>query len=320
MNQETTAVQETLAEIGMSNGTLQPVTTTSYPQNERVRQGLAKRAAKGKFLPEPIGSADFTGHFKFGWVPTDALLIDPAYQRKLQKKKILKMARSWDQNKVGVFVVNKRPAHSQNEQTLFYVIDGQHRHAAMQLIDNYPEQVYCQIFEGLSLEEEALMFHDLDSERDNLTPGASFNALLAAKNPVALGIKDVADSLGFTLEMGKSESASNLRAFKTLQDMYRRVGTPGLTRILSVLKAAWPNQAKAASEPLLRGLELFFDKYPHADDERLVKVLAPSTPMYVIGTARRIQEDLSSVIYSAVGQTIRGMYNKGLRYKLSAWL
>ncbi len=304
------SVQETLAEMGPSDGTLQPVAVS---QSQKVKQGLVKRATKGKFVAEPIGPANFTAKFKFGWVPTDALLVD-RYQRVLRKPKVLKFARNWDQNKVGIFVVNIR------HNGAYYVIDGQHRHAALQMIENYPSHIYCQIFEGLSYEEEALMFHDLDSERDNLTPGASFNALLEGKDANALGITAVATSLGFTLEVGATTKQNNLRAFKTLQDIYRRVGTSGLTRILNVIKQSWPSQTSSTSEPILRGLELFFDKYPHADDERLVKVLAPTTPMYVIGTARRIQEDLSSVIFAAVGQTIRGMYNKGLRYKLTAWM
>jgi hypothetical protein len=67
---------------------------------------------------------------------------------------------------------------------------------------------------------------------------------------------------------------------------------------------------------MLVGLEYFFQKYPSASDKRLVTVLSATTPIHVIATARRLQEDLSSSYYITVAQTIRGLYNKGLRYKL----
>lgn len=288
-------------------GELQPMQLNK--QAQAAREGTIKRKG-GKFAAEPISANFNNAAFRYGWVPTDAVLVGK-YQRKLQRSKIIKMAHNWDQNKVGTFVVNHRTATGQ-----YFVIDGQHRHAAMQLIENYPTHIYCQIFENLSYEDEAQMFHDLDSERDNLTPGAKFTALIEAKNPVALGIKDVAERAGYTVMYSEGPKHGNLRAYKTLQDIFRRTGSAGLYRILATSKTAWPNNSEATSEPMLRGLELFFQKYPQADDARLVKVLGLTTPMYVIATARRIQEDLSSVIYSAVAQTIRGIYNKGLRYKL----
>src|SRR6185312_6141839 len=121
------------------------------------RKPVIKKRAQA---PDTIRATFDNSGFTFGWVPTDAILVDRQYQRRLQKKKIIKMAHNWDQNKVGVFVVNHKTSVGQ-----YFVIDGQHRHAAMQLIENYPTHVYCQIFTNLTTEEEARMFHDLDNER-----------------------------------------------------------------------------------------------------------------------------------------------------------
>lgn len=298
-----------VTEGSFSESELKPVKVV-HPQTEKARLGTIQRREGGKFVADKITATFEPVNYKFSWVPTDALMVDK-YQRKLQKPKIIRMAHNWDQNKLGLFVVNHRTASGQ-----YFVIDGQHRHAAMQLIEDYPTHVYCQVFDNLTYEQEARMFHDLDTQRDNLTPGARFTALLEAKDAIALGIKEVAEETGYNVTYSDSPAVNNLRAYKTLQDIYRRVGPRGLTRILVTTRIAWPNKSEATSEPMLRGLELFFSRFPNVDDRRLIKVLSATSPMYVIGTARRIQEDLSSVIYTAMAQTIRGIYNKGLRYKL----
>lgn len=291
-------------------GTIAPAVEQEMFEMETLvqKKPVIKKRAQA---PDTIRANFDNSGFKFGWIPTNSILVDPAYQRLLQKKKIIKMAHTWDQDKLGVFVVNKRVASGQ-----YFVIDGQHRHAAMQLIENYPTHVYCQIFEGLTLEQEAQKFHDLDNERDNLTPGASFKALLTAKDPIALGIKNVAEAMGYTVDYHTGPIVNNLRAYTALQNIFRRAGAAGLARILATTQKAWPNRKEATSQPMLVGLEYFFQKYPNADDNRLVTILSATTPISVISIARRLQEDLSSSYYVTVAQTIRGLYNKKLRYKL----
>ena len=258
---------------------------------------------------------NFQRNSHFGYVPTDAILVDrDRYQRKLRPSKITKMAHAWNPDKAGVIVVSKRVDGK------YYVIDGQHRHQALQLMENYPTHLFCEIFENLTPQQEAQLFHDLDKERDNLTPGAAFKALRGADNPIALGIARAAEMAGYTTDYEKGPAINNLRAFKTLQEIYRRMGEDGLTNILTVLHTAWPNRKEAHSEPMLRGLETFIAKYgSQINGTRLIQVLSAQSPLYIISTARRIQEDLNSVIYASVAQTIRGLYNKKLRYKLPEW-
>lgn len=269
---------------------------------------------KGRFLPDVI-KADFNRRSVYEWVPTDEIYVDPIYQRDLNKSKVSKFAHNWDNDLVGTFVVNKR------DDGHYFVVDGQHRHAAIQRIENYPSHIYCEVFTNLSPQEEADLFYKLDTQRDNLTPAARFKALLAAGNVAALEIKAAAEETGFSADPEKihTHGVHNLRAFNTLLDIYHRVGRAGIHRILKVCHDSWPDRKDAGAEAILRGLELFFARYPETDDKRLINILSITSPIVVISTARRIQEDLSSVIYSAVAQTIRGLYNKRLIHKLPNW-
>lgn len=273
----------------------------------RQRTTSSPRVVKRRAQPDKI-YADFSDKSSFRWVPTDAIYVDRVYQRTLDKGRTTKMAHKWNQNLAGAMVVSKR------SNGHFYVVDGQHRHAAIQAMENPPEFVYCQVFEGLTVEEEALLFHDLDTLRRSLTSGQAFTALMAAKDPAALGITRAAEANGLTVDYNRGAVAGNLRAFKTLQLIYHRSGEEMLTRILRVVSQAWPTDPHAGASTVLKGLETFLKRYPTANHRLLVESLGRTTPGQIDAQARAINGSLmSSAIDKAVSNVILANYNKGKR-------
>lgn len=251
-------------------------------------------------------TANFKRRSKFMWVDFDLLRVDPSYQRRLQTQKVVKMAHNWNQDKAGTLVLSKR------SDGLFYIIDGQHRYAGLSLIDNRPPKVYAEVYISLTVEEEARLFHDLDNERDNLTRGASFKALLTARDPNALAISAAAQRAGMTVDYDRGPVVGNVRAYKTLQDIHRRHGDKMLERILRVCNVSWPTNNHAAPEPILRALEILFNTYPTVNDKRLVEVLQRTTPDEVVMKGRIINGTLSSASYASTAMVIRNMYNTRL--------
>lgn len=252
--------------------------------------------------------ADFTPKSTFEMVPTDKLMIDPNYQRNLDRTRVTTIAHNWDQGKAGVLVVNQRANGN------FYVIDGQHRHAAIQRIDNTPEYIFAEVFRGLTPEQEARKFYELDTQRSNLTSGQGFNALANANDPQALEIISVAEALGLTVDYNRGAVPNNLRAYKTLTDIHRRRGALGLTRILKIVSKAWPGNKNMASSQMLFGLEVFFEKYGEKVDEKhLIQVLATTDPTLVYASAHAYNTTISSKIDKAVAMVMFGLYNKNLR-------
>jgi hypothetical protein len=267
----------------------------------------APRIVKRKGQADKI-SANFKKRSTWRWVAFDALHIDPKYQRNLRKSRAIRMAHEWDAEDSGVLVVSKR------KDGRYYIIDGQHRWAALSLIENRPPRLYCEVFEGLTPEEEAKKFHDLDNKRANLTAGASFKALAAANDPEAVEIIKTVHSVGMTIDYDLGPIAKNIRAFKTVQEIYHRRNSSGLGRILTICAKAWPESNHSASAEILLGLEIFLDKYGSAvSDKRLITVLSNYDPRRIINEGRIRNGTLSSVVYPSIALAIRDIYNKKLR-------
>lgn len=282
--------------------------------NGEVRASKLKRD-RGKFVSEVI-TADHQRHSTFEWVPTDKLLIDRSYQRTTDKSRVSVIAHSWNPDLSGVFVV------SQRDNGAFYVIDGQHRHAAIQLMSNPPEMVFAEVHRGLTVAQEARLFYELDTKRAGLTTGAEFTALVTAKDPIALGIVRAADEVGMTVDYAKGSAPGNLRAFRTLMEMYKRISHTDFVRVLRVVNNAWPTDPHSGAARVLEGIEVFFQKYPEANEKRLTRALSMSNPALIENNARVLKGTLSSAIRVAVAMVIHGLYNKGLKQgntRLDAW-
>jgi len=286
--------------------TTTPVENLSEEDFKEVKVVKQPRAAAGRFSKDRI-IANFKRRYTYRWLPFDQLKIDRSYQRRLQPRRSSSMAHNWNTDKENALVVNRRVNGT------YFIVDGQHTYEALSAIENHPPRVYCKVFTGLTLEEEAQLFHDLDNERENLTPGASFKALVVAKDPAALEITRVAESVGLTVNYDRGPVPGNVRAFKSLQDIYRRGGSKGLERILRICHSAWPNNNDSTSSTLMRGLEIFLNQYGNKMDEhRLIETLSKHQPGAVVNMARNIDATLSSTIYPATAMAIKVIYNKKL--------
>lgn len=250
--------------------------------------------------------ANFTRRSHYGWLRYDQLKVDHRYQRSLVIKKAIKMAHTWNPDLDPPWVVNHRLNGG------YWIIDAQHRFMALSLIENRPIKVYCQIFEGLTLEEEARYFNNLDNLRDNLTAGASFtSAVVANDDPIVIGINKAAENAGVFVDYRRGPEAGNVRAYKTLQKIYTRKGQDQLTQILRICYRAWPDHRDFANASMMLGLEIFLDKYTNQFSERiLIESLSKIDPQYIINQGRVANGSLSSTIYTSVARIIRNVYNK----------
>lgn len=90
-------------------------------------------------------------HSRLQWVPVAETKVSPSAQRELRPAFVDKIAQEFDPDNIGFPVVNKRDDH-------YWVIDGQHRIAALKKIGWGDQLVQCEVFSGLSEAEEAEEF------------------------------------------------------------------------------------------------------------------------------------------------------------------
>lgn len=124
-------------------------------------------------------------------VPKAKLKVDLSYQRNIEstrsKKIIDGIAENFQWRRFGAIVTTKT----------YFIIDGQHRHAAALLridIDALP----C-IVHDIQPSEAAAVFVGMNRDRVNITPLAVFKAQLMAGDPEAVNVRKACDDAGVEL-------------------------------------------------------------------------------------------------------------------------
>lgn len=123
------------------------------------------------------------------------LFIDPSYQRK-QLDKVKKMAEEFDFAACGSLVVGRRPDGKH------YVIDGQQRRAAAALRGDV-SHLPCVVHETAGPEEEAAIFHVVNSNRSGLSAFATFHADVTGGEWDAVKLKAMLDEAGLEAAEGQ---------------------------------------------------------------------------------------------------------------------
>lgn len=181
-------------------------------------------------------------------VPLDKLIVDPAYQRELDEKRVEKIVTEFDPALLGTLEVSVRNGKSA-------VFDGQHRLAALKEVGE--TSAPCLVHEGLSVPEEAMLFVRLQTERRALKPLDRFKARLRAGEEEALEIAQAAKDAGYVISSGGGDD-NRIGAVTALDRVYQRGGPPLLQDALFLL-STWKGEPGGTDGALIEGLGIFID-------------------------------------------------------------
>lgn len=138
-----------------------------------------------------LNTAVEIGNKIFCCIPVRMLKVDhEKYQRPLQKN-FKYLLDNWDSDQCDPIVVNYRA------DGYYYVIDGQHRATAVQTLGI--TQIVCDVFVGLTLEEEADKFVTQYDGTTKLKAIDSYRANIIRKQEIDTLIKEVCDKYGLTI-------------------------------------------------------------------------------------------------------------------------
>lgn len=237
--------------------------------------------------------------------------VDRQYQRPLHRDHVTKIMRSFDPLAIGTVTVSQRDDGS------YWVIDGQHRLAALIEMGRGDRPIPCVVYTGLSVGQEADKFF-MQSRVRRIHPIDLFKARLFAGDPVAMGINKVVTGAGFKVEAG-GKSDTHIQAPATLELIYTIHGPERLAEVLGMVGNIWSGQKRSVPQYIISGINAAITRYPRIDRDRLVRVLreTPAEDMERTAKAmRRFTNDRGATIY---GRTMIHFYNKGLRQKLPDW-
>jgi hypothetical protein len=241
--------------------------------------------------------------YRFAMVELGSLFVDHEYQRPLTTF-ANEVIDEYDPALLGTLIVSER------DDGTYAVIDGQTRLAGMAA--NEEPAAPCLIYHGLTREDEAKLFADLQVKRRGMATYLRFRASLVAKDPEALAIRSIVQGAGFELDV--DETAHTVKSIAALENVYRK--DPGLLRrVMDTIAATWPDPTTEArsSGDLIRGLALFLERERHVDDERLVSRLSAITPRMLRHRANALQEGAGggSGRPGYMADAILGIYMRG---------
>lgn len=243
-------------------------------------------------------------NMKFEEVNVNELKKAP-YNRTIAGSVVRRWAKCFNMKLVNTIIVSNRDGVN-------YVVDGQHRveSAKIKGVKTLPAIVHY----GLTYEEEAQLFVDLNKERKGLLVADVFKGEVEAGNPKAIDLQLAINAAGY--ETSKGQGTYKVQALKALQKIYDKDGPEMVTEVLKIISEAYKGKREANGRLIILGVWRFVSVYHHEFGRgRLVNRLSVTPPNDIIRDARSsVLEGVSDTMRAGI--IVYNIYNKGLSNKL----
>lgn len=224
------------------------------------------------------------------------------YQRPLDVPRAKSYAETFDKGKFQVPVISKR------EDGSLWRVDGNTRIEAAIMAGFGNAEFLCQVFEGLSYEEEAKMFDDLNKFRKGVSIFRRFIARLEWKDPIALEIARIVHGCGLRIVPGGNGYVS-VYAVDKIESAHRN--NENLRETLIVLKEWGGVDPQKFDGLLISTLSSFLVVYPSIDTEMLIKSMVPWAPRTLLSHLKSNRIAFSTFSrHDADVMAYRNIYNK----------
>lgn len=235
----------------------------------------------------------------FVHVELERLKIDPRYQRTVKMQRVRNMAANYNPDLMGVLVCSVRPDG-------VFVVDGQHRLEVARLLGH--KTVRCELRIGLTVEQEAGIFYNLDTQRVGLSSADAFRALLMSEDPAAVALNQAITDAGL---IAVNEPLPNaVRSYKTLLKLAKTRGMDNIRKVLKVCHDAWADTVNAAPAAVIEGLSLFITLYPEVSMKELARAVGAHTTTRKLSIeARALSKSMSWNTGASMGRAILAAYN-----------
>lgn len=277
-----------------------------------------------RIVPEPAltelsqlrdASARLGTTVELEWLPAESLHIDhDHYQRPLRDTHVKRIAGRFDPGAFGVLEVSEREDKSR------WVLDGQHRVAAVIARGWGARLVPCLVHRGLTLSDEAIIFYKPQATRRSLKPTERFRARLTAGDEQAIQIRDIARRHGYELALiGASVNPDRLNAVGSLEHIQDRYGTESVDAVLAIARDAFGSHTQPQGI-VLRAIAIFDHRASDLYDRpRLVKILREGSGHNIESDGVAAARLMGMKTDEATAMTIHRLYNHGLKRRLPEW-
>lgn len=212
--------------------------------------------------PTPKPGPKIERQARLRWIPLNRVNVSDNAQREMKPARVDYLVAHFDHEQIGTPVVNERSGK-------FFCIDGQHRMAALREIFGDDHQVQCWTYVGLTEEEEAEKFLQIN---DVLTVNAMDKYVIGvqAGRDVECDIDRIVRAAGMVVTHQNVEGG--IGAVGTLRRVYTRAGAHVLGRTLRIIDSAYGTAGLEAS--VIDGIGYLCGRYNGelADEHAVVKL------------------------------------------------
>ncbi len=238
-------------------------------------------------------------------LPCSALMVDHSYQRELNRGRVADMAAEFDVSLLGVIEVADRG------DGRFAVLEGQHRFRAALAAKGADHHMVCQVHTGLSVEDEARLFYEIDRRRKALSPWDKWKARRSSGDETVIDVEAVVAEAGMRVHM--TAAPGSIRSTASLERLYADGGRPLLTSVLAITGQAYGDQQDAYDGHLLLALGEILRAYrpgTELDTNRLADALSAVMPRQLKARAALQRELTPGTMPRLVATVIIGAYNQ----------
>lgn len=248
------------------------------------------------------------------------LTIDERVQRAhFSNKRVNKIVSNFNADALGRATISARRDGS------LIVLDGQHRIEALRRKSGGAGAMPCKVYHGLSLEEEARLFLDLNAGAMP-TQYDRYRVSVVGADEETVGIDKIVHSYGLVVSKGQNTSPQRgtINAIVSLRKVYGLKVHEGedteevvsiLDWTLKAITQAWGNEPAGLISPILEGVgRLLYRFWSTVELDRLVKAMAnyPGGATTLHAQARQLSNLNRLKVWQNIGQLLVNSYNKGL--------
>jgi hypothetical protein len=245
------------------------------------------------------------------WVPLTQMRVNPLAQRDLNQARVSKLAAAFDPEKMDAPTVNHRG-------DWYYLIDGQHRIAALkEWLSTWQDQhIQCWAYEGLSEAEEAEKFLALNDALP-VRAFAKFKVSVHAGRDVEADVDRIVRAQGLRIARG----SGGISAVATLRRVYSGGGPAVLSRALRIIRDAYGEAG--LDGPVIEGIGLLCQRYDgDLSEQRAVERLSSvhGGVSGLISRAAQLRQSTGSAAAQCVAAAAVEVINRGSGgRKLPGW-
>jgi uncharacterized protein DUF6551 len=238
------------------------------------------------------------------WLPLDGLEVPKTYQRRQKDRLVRHIVRNFDEAQIGLLTVCRAEDGRQ------WLLDGQHRWLALAELGR--TEAFCEILRNLSLERQAEVFSGRNKRRIAVDHLDAFRADHVAGKPEAVAVAALLRRHGYGIaQESRRPNADQVVCVTALAEIH---AWGVLDQTLTLVRAAWPDDAQATQAAVLQGVAAVLRLYPGLDLSQLAASWGRHTAVEVLSRARMRRAAVSDGrAWAHVAAVLVEMHNHGRR-------